>query len=69
MDVLLRIESGQRLSRFDAPRIERNPQMFSNDPSAMAQTDRSGARLTAARISVAGLAQTRGLARRLCSAM
>lgn len=37
--------------------------------SAVTQTDGSGDRLTAARMSVAGLVQTKGLARRLCSAM
>ncbi|GJD37539.1 hypothetical protein FMGBMHLM_4473 [Methylobacterium aerolatum] len=37
--------------------------------SALTQTDGSGDRLTAARMSVAGLVQTKGLARRLCSAM
>jgi hypothetical protein len=37
--------------------------------SALTQTDGSGDRLTAARMSVAGLAQTKGLALRLCSAM
>ncbi|KAB1068140.1 phage terminase large subunit family protein [Methylobacterium planeticum] len=34
-------------------------------PSALTQTDGSGDRLTAARMSVAGLVQTKGLARRL----
>lgn len=37
--------------------------------SALTQTDGSGDRLTAARMSVGGLVQTKGLARRLCSAM
>ena len=37
--------------------------------SALNQTDGSGDRLTASRMSVAGLVQTKGLALRLCSAM
>lgn len=37
--------------------------------SALTQTDGSGDRPTASRISVAGFVQTKGLARWLCSAM
>lgn len=37
--------------------------------SAVTQTDGSGDRLTAARMSVAGLVQTKDLERQLCSAM
>ena len=48
---------------------ERRATVIISRPSALTQTDGSGDRLTAARMPAAGLVQTKGLARRLCSAM
>jgi len=63
---------GAAESRPDQAHAGDAPQRWwtaSRPPSALTQTDGSWERLTAARMSVAGLVQPKGLALRLCSAM
>ena len=69
VEAACRAALSMRLSDRGVPRPASSGSRLQPPASALTQTDGSGVRLTAARMSVAGLVHTKGLARRLCPAM